>query len=46
MYGILLLYLGWCSYTWNCEISYKNGYVGLLVLQLLLRLNPWLTVEK
>ena len=26
--------------TWNCWISYKNGYVGLLVLHLLPSLEP------
>ena len=26
--------------TWNCWISYRNGYVGLLVLHLLPLLNP------
>ena len=26
----------------KCEASYKNGYVGLLVLHLLPFLNPWL----
>ena len=31
--------------TWNCWISYRNGYVGLLVLHLLPLLNPWLIVE-
>ena len=31
--------------TWNCWISYRNGYVGLLVLQLLPLLNLWLIVE-
>ena len=31
--------------TWNCQTSYKNEYVGLLVLHLLLLLNPWLIVE-
>ena len=31
--------------TWNCWISYKNGYVELLVLRLLPLLNPWLIVE-
>ena len=30
--------------TWNCPISYKNGYAGLLVLHLLPLLNPWLNV--
>ena len=31
--------------TWNCWISYKNRYAGLLVLHLLPLLNPWLIVE-
>ena len=31
--------------TWNCWISYRKGYAGLLVLHLLLLLNPWLIVE-
>ena len=31
--------------TWNCWISYKNGYAGVLVLHLLLFLNPCLIVE-
>ena len=31
--------------TWNCWISYRNGYVGLLVLHLLPLLNLWLIVE-
>ena len=31
--------------TWNCQIRYKNVYVGLLVLHLLLSLEPWLIVE-
>ena len=31
--------------TWDCWISYKNGYTGLLVLHLLPLLNPWLIVE-
>ena len=31
--------------TWNCWISYKNGYAGLLVLHLLPLLNPCLIVE-
>ena len=31
--------------TWNCWISYKNGYTGLLVLNLLPLLKPWLIVE-
>ena len=32
--------------TWNCWISYKNGYARLLVLNSLLFLNPWFIVEK
>ena len=31
--------------TWNCKISYKNGYVGLLVLHLPPLLTHWL-IEK
>ena len=31
--------------TWNCWISYINGYAGLMVLQLLSLLNPWLIIE-
>ena len=31
--------------TWNCWISYKNGYAGLLFLPVLPLLNPWLIVE-
>ena len=31
--------------TCNCWIRYKNGYAGLLVLQLLPLLSPWLIVE-
>ena len=31
--------------TWNCWISYKNGYAGLLALQLTPLLNPWLIIE-
>ena len=31
--------------SWNCCISYKNRYAGLLVLYLLPVLNPWLTTE-
>ena len=26
--------------TWNCEISYKNGYAGLLVPSLVASLEP------
>ena len=40
MSGLVLLVA-----TWNCWISYRNGYVGLLVLHLLRLLNPWLIVE-
>ena len=40
MFGLVLLVA-----TWNCWISYRNGYVGLLVLHLLPLLNPWLIVE-
>ena len=31
--------------TWDCWISCKNGYAGLLGLNFLLLLNPWLIVE-
>ena len=31
--------------TWNCWISWENGYVGLLVLHFLPLLNPLLIVE-
>ena len=30
---------------WNCWITYKNGYAGLLVLHLLSLLNPWLIIR-
>ena len=40
MSGLVLLVA-----TWNCWMSYKNGYAGLLVLHSLLLLNPWLIVE-
>ena len=40
MSGLVLLVA-----TWNCWISYKNGYAGLLVLHLLPLMNPWLIVE-
>ena len=40
MSGLVLLVA-----TWNCWISCKNGYAGLLVFHLLLFLNPWLIVE-
>ena len=40
MSGLVLLFA-----TWNCWISYKSGYGGLLVLHLLPLLNPWLIVE-
>ena len=40
MSGLVLLVA-----TWNCWISYRNGYVGLLVLHLLPLLNPWLMVQ-
>ena len=35
MSGLVLLVA-----TWNCWISYRNGYIGLLVLHLLPLLNP------
>ena len=31
--------------TWNCWISYKNRYAGLLILHLLPLLKPWLIIE-
>ena len=31
--------------TWNCLISNKNRYAGLLVLLFLPLLNPWLIVK-
>ena len=40
MSGLVLVFA-----TWNCWISYKNGYAGLLVLDLLPFLNSWLTVK-
>ena len=40
MSGLVLL-----AATWNCWISYRNRYVGLLVLHLRPLLNPWLIVE-
>ena len=39
MSGLVLLVA-----TWNCWISYRNGYVGLLILHLLHLLNPCLIV--
>ena len=41
MSGLVLLFA-----TWNCWISYRNGYAGLLVLHLLPVLNPRLIVER
>ena len=40
MSGLVLLVA-----TCNCWMSYRNAYVGLLVLHLLPLLNPWLIVE-
>ena len=40
MSGLVLLVA-----TWNCWISYRNGYAGLLALHLLLLLYPGLIVE-
>ena len=40
MSGLVLLVA-----TWNCWISYKNGYAGLLVLQFHPILNHWLIAE-
>ena len=31
--------------TWNCYVSYKNGYAGLLVFHLLPLLNSWLIIK-
>ena len=31
--------------TWNCQIIYKNRYAGLLVIEVLSLLNPWLIFE-
>ena len=31
--------------TWNCETSCKNGYAGLLVLNLLPLLSAWLIIK-
>ena len=31
--------------TWNCWISYKNGYAGLLALHLLPFMSPWVIVK-
>ena len=41
MSGLVLLVA-----TWNCWISYKNGYTRLLVLYLLPVLNHWLIISK
>ena len=38
--GLVLL-----AATCICQINFRNGYVGLLILYLLPLLNPWLTVE-
>ena len=40
MSGLVLLVA-----TCNCWISYRNGYVGLLVLHCLPLLGPWLIIE-
>ena len=32
--------------TWNCLVSYENGYAGLLFFHFLLLLNPWLIVDR
>ena len=40
MSGLVLLVA-----IWNCWISYKNGYTGLMVLHVLPLLNPWLIIE-
>ena len=41
MSGLVLLVA-----AWNCWLSYKNEYAGLLVFHLLPLLNPWLIVEQ
>ena len=38
--GLLLL-----DVSWNYQINYKNGYVGLLFLYLLPLWSPWLIVK-
>ena len=40
MSGLVLL-----AATWNCQISQKNRYVGLLILYLLPLLNPYLIAK-
>ena len=40
MSGLVLLLA-----TWNCKISHKNEYAGLLILHFLPLLNPWLIIE-
>ena len=40
MSGLVLI-----AATWKCQINYKNGYVGQLVLHLLPLFNPRLMVE-
>ena len=40
MSGLVLL-----AATWNCLITYKNGYVGLLVFHLLPLLMSWLIIK-
>ena len=40
MSGLVVLFA-----TWDCWISYKNGYAGLLVLHLMPLLNLWLIAK-
>ena len=40
MFGMVLL-----AATWICQINYRNGYLGLLLLHLISLLNPCLVVE-
>ena len=46
-------FMEYCCHVWVGTpsrylklLSYQNGYVGLLVLHLLLLLNPWFIVER
>ena len=45
IYKSIIPWLLLVDVTWNCWISYKNWYVGLLVLYLRPLENPWLLVE-
>ena len=40
MSGLVLLFA-----NWNCWISYRNEFAGLLVLHVLPPLNHWLIIE-